>query len=65
MNEKWHATHPMRKNPTMDERVRWHLEHAKECACRPIPDGIRERSGDEAESPSFSLRTLTILTGEY
>ena len=43
MNEKWHAAHPMPKNPTVEERVGWHLEHAKECACRPIPDGIKKQ----------------------
>ena len=41
MNEKWHSAHPMPKNPTVEERVKWHLEHAKECACRPIPDAIK------------------------
>ena len=51
MNEKWHSTHHMPKNPTMDERVTWHLEHAKECACRPIPEEIKkeiERRGRDA-----------------
>jgi hypothetical protein len=32
----------MPKNPTMEERVDWHLEHARQCACRPIPDEIRK-----------------------
>jgi hypothetical protein len=22
--------------------VRWHLEHARECGCRPIPKGVLE-----------------------
>lgn len=30
----------MPKNATLDQRVRWHLEHAVECACRDIPDRI-------------------------
>jgi hypothetical protein len=24
-------------NPTIDERIAWHLEHAKQCGCRPFP----------------------------
>jgi hypothetical protein len=32
----------MPKNPGTAERVRWHLEHEKECACRPIPDEVRK-----------------------
>jgi len=27
----------MPKNPSTQERIKWHLEHAKHCACRPIP----------------------------
>jgi len=26
----------------MEERLRWHLEHARNCGCRPIPDGVAE-----------------------
>lgn len=32
----------MPKSPSVEERVSWHLEHEKECACRPIPEGIRK-----------------------
>ena len=42
MNEGWHSAHPMPKNPTIDERVDWHLEHAKDCGCRPIPETISQ-----------------------
>jgi len=42
VNTDWHAANPMPKNPTMDERVRWHNEHASECACRPIPETIKK-----------------------
>jgi hypothetical protein len=31
----------MPKNATSDQRVVWHLEHAKHCQCRPIPPGVR------------------------
>ena len=32
----------MPKNQGIEERVRWYLEHEKECACRPIPDALRK-----------------------
>jgi hypothetical protein len=32
----------MPKNPSLDERVLWHLEHQKACACRPIPEGVKK-----------------------
>lgn len=49
INEAWHRGHVMPKNATLEERIEWHLEHARHCACRPIPDGlqkeIRQRGG--------------------
>jgi hypothetical protein len=41
MNASWHRTHPMPKRAGLDQRVRWHLAHAKACACRPLPTSIR------------------------
>jgi hypothetical protein len=26
----------MPKNPTLDQRIEWHLAHAKACGCRAI-----------------------------
>ena len=40
INAKWHLKNPMPKNPTFEQRVKWHREHAKECACRPIPEKL-------------------------
>lgn len=37
INAEWHARHPMPTRATMQQRAKWHIEHAKQCACRPIP----------------------------
>ncbi|MBI2649971.1 hypothetical protein HYX04_01515 [Candidatus Woesearchaeota archaeon] len=37
INNEWHKKNKMPKNPSKEERVKWHLEHAKNCSCRPIP----------------------------
>lgn len=37
LNKEWHEKNRMPKNPSVDERRQWHLQHAKHCACRPIP----------------------------
>ncbi|MFA5052953.1 MAG: hypothetical protein WC565_02770 [Parcubacteria group bacterium] len=42
LNAKWHLTHKMPKNPTLDEKVKWHIEHAKNCKCRPLGGKISE-----------------------
>jgi hypothetical protein len=36
INATWHAKHPMPKPATLDQRVKWHVAHAKACGCRPI-----------------------------
>ena len=41
LNKEWHLVHPMPKNATMEERIAWHLEHSKHCACRTIPEKIK------------------------
>jgi hypothetical protein len=40
MNEQWHRDHPLGSGSSLDERVAWHVEHAKACGCRPIPDSV-------------------------
>lgn len=37
LNAAWHKRHPLPKNPTVEDRMVWHVEHQKHCACRPIP----------------------------
>ena len=39
LNAAWHTTHKMPKNPTLDQRVAWHVEHIKHCGCRK-PTGL-------------------------
>lgn len=42
INAEWHTKNRMIKNPTLDERVEWHLAHAKNCNCRPLSGKILE-----------------------
>jgi hypothetical protein len=37
INRQWHLTHPIPRNPSLAQRIEWHLTHARECGCRPIP----------------------------
>lgn len=40
LNAEWHAAHRMPKNPSLVQRMEWHLAHAEHCACREIPAAI-------------------------
>ena len=42
INEAWHARNPMSERPTLEERIKWHLSHARHCACRPIPAKVAQ-----------------------
>jgi len=40
LNTNWHLKNKMPQNPTLDERIKWHIKHAKNCLCRPIPEKL-------------------------
>jgi hypothetical protein len=42
INAKWHSANKMPKNSTLDQRVEWHVEHARNCQCRPLAGKILE-----------------------
>jgi hypothetical protein len=37
INAEWHRKNPMPKNPTQEQRMKWHVVHARHCSCREIP----------------------------
>ena len=52
LNRQWHEQHPLGNKATLDDRVRWHLEHAKVCGCRPIPARVLEEIERRSRSTS-------------
>ena len=47
MNKEWHKEHKMPDGPTEKERIKWHLEHTKNCACRPMPRELLAKLSEE------------------
>ena len=43
LNRQWHEAHVLGQRASLDERVEWHLEDARESGCRPIPARVREQ----------------------
>jgi hypothetical protein len=41
MNAEWHRLHPMPRNPSLAQRVAWHRDHQRRCACGPVPASVR------------------------
>lgn len=42
INKEWHLANKMPNNPDLDQRVLWHVEHARNCTCRPLEGKILE-----------------------
>jgi hypothetical protein len=42
INKEWHEKNRMVKNPTLDQRVSWHVEHARHCQCRKLEGKMLE-----------------------
>lgn len=41
LNKEWHLSHPMPPHATKEQRLTWHMEHARYCRCREIPESLR------------------------
>jgi hypothetical protein len=36
INKEWHLANKMPKKASLDERIKWHVEHARNCKCRVL-----------------------------
>jgi len=39
-NKEWHRQNRMPSKATEAQRIAWHVVHAENCACRPMPERI-------------------------
>jgi hypothetical protein len=44
INKEWHEENRMPPKATIEERIRWHAEHVKNCPCRGAPDKVIEEA---------------------
>ena len=42
INAVWHKANRMPNNATLDQKIKWHLEHSKNCDCRLLSGKILE-----------------------
>jgi len=59
MNREWHKQNKMPDKATEKERIEWHIEHARNCTCRPAPkellsklNGPDKSGAEESGTPS-------------
>jgi hypothetical protein len=41
VNKEWHRLHPMPPKATRQQRIEWHVDHAKACACRSVAESLK------------------------
>jgi hypothetical protein len=41
LNREWHRLNRMPPGATRQQRIKWHVAHARACGCRKIPESIR------------------------
>jgi hypothetical protein len=41
LNKNWHLKNKMPKNPTEEQRIKWHISHARHCACREMSEKLK------------------------
>jgi hypothetical protein len=41
LNKEWHRSNRMPPTATREQRLKWHVAHARSCACREIPGSIK------------------------
>lgn len=42
LNKERHLDNKMPPKATLDQKIKWHIEHIAHCKCRPIPDSIKK-----------------------
>ena len=53
INKEWHQENKMPKNPTPEERMLWHREHAKHCDCRPVTPKLQKELEEFFSNPDI------------
>ena len=41
VNREWHLVNRMPKNPTEEQRAKWHIAHIENCNCYPMSESIK------------------------
>lgn len=52
--QEWHLAHKMPKNPTLEQRIEWHIEHARHCSCRKMPESIAKAIAERKKTKKKS-----------
>ncbi|MBI4220329.1 MAG: CBS domain-containing protein [Chloroflexi bacterium] len=60
INASWHRNNRMPRDASLDQRVRWHIDHTSHCACVPIPATVLEEIGRRHRDASAAPREVPV-----
>ena len=63
INKAWHEKHKMPKNPTFEERIKWHLAHQKNCSCREISNKLLQAI--KAQNMDGKINSITLSMNKH
>jgi histidinol phosphatase-like enzyme len=50
INKEWHLKNKMPKNPSKEEKLKWHIEHSKNCNCRKPSEKLAQEIEEYLEA---------------
>ena len=57
LNKSWHQNNRMPAKATLEQRIKWHREHQKHCACREVPKSLEKYfTGKNSRPTCVSMR---------
>lgn len=65
INKEWHKKNKMPANPKIEQRIKWHQEHYKYCACRPIPKKIAIIKLRGIDMKKYIWSIIFVIVGLY
>lgn len=63
INKDWHKKNPMPRKATSNQKIQWHVDHVRECGCRPIPPKIIEKMKER--KPKLVVGVLVKNKNKY
>jgi len=65
VNAAWHERHVLPEGAALEQRIAWHREHQRRCACRPIPpkvlDAMRRDPAIDVYLAGVNPRSRAVL----
>jgi hypothetical protein len=61
INREWHEKNRMPKNPSEQQQIEWHVAHAQNCDCRPMPEWVKAQvAKGKKKTSAHTMKYVTI-----